>query len=62
MTSVDAGPMPTDPWGDLTARSVALCRRDLERWRRCAQLSDRLEGEGLDAVTAVRVALEHFEA
>ena len=62
MTSVEAVPTPTDPWGDLTARSVALCRRDLERWRRCAELSDRHEQEGLDAATAVRLALEHFDA
>jgi hypothetical protein len=54
--------MPADAWGDLTSRSVALCRRDLERWRRCADMSDRLEREGLDAVTAVRLALEHFGA
>lgn len=59
MTSVDAG-STTDPWGDLTARSVALCRRDLDRWRECAELSDRLERAGLDAPTAVRVALERF--
>ena len=62
MTSVEAGPTPTDLWGDLTARSMALCRRDLERWRRCADLSDRLEREGVDAVTAVRLALEQFGA
>jgi hypothetical protein len=51
-----------DRWGDLTARSVALCRRDLERWRACADLSDRLERAGHDAPTAVRLALEHFGA
>jgi len=62
VTSLDIGATPTCPWGDLTARSVALCRRDLERWRRCADLSDRLEREGLDAATAVRLALEQFGA
>ena len=62
MISLLTGAAPTRPWGDLTARSVALCRRDLERWRRCANLSDRLEGEGLDAATAVRLALEQFGA
>ena len=62
MTSVEAVPTPTDPWGDLIARSVALCRRDLERWQRCAELSDRLEREDLDAATAVRLTLEHFDA
>ena len=49
-------------WGDLTVRSVALCRRDLERWRACADLSDRLERAGWDAPTAVRLALEQFGA
>ena len=62
MTSVDSGAAPTDPWGDLTARSVALCRRDLERWRACAELSDRLERAGWDAPSAVRLALEQFGA
>jgi hypothetical protein len=62
VTTVDGGAAPTDPWGDLTARSVALCRRDLERWRECAALSDRLEREGWDAPTAVRLALERYGA
>ena len=51
-----------EQWGELTARSVALCRRDLDRRRRCEELSDRLEQAGLDAATAVRRALEHFGA
>ncbi len=62
MTPLDTGAAPTDPWGDLTARSVALCRRDLERWRACAELSDQLERAGWDAPTAVRLALEQFGA
>ncbi len=62
MTSVDTGAAPTDPWGELTARSVALCRRDLDRWRACADLSDRLERAGWDAPTAVLLALEAFDA
>ncbi len=62
MTSLDTGAASTDPWGDLTARSVALCRRDLERWRACAELSDQLERAGWDAPTAVRLALEQFGA
>ena len=62
MTSVDTSSAPTEPWGDLTARSVDLCRRDLERWRACADLSDRLERAGCDAPTAVRLALEQFGA
>ena len=51
-----------DQWGELTERSVALCRRDLGRWRECADLSDRLERAGWDAPTAVRLALEQFGA
>ena len=62
MSSVDTGSAATDPWGDLTARSVELCRRDLDRWRACADLSDRLERAGWDAPTAVRLALEQFGA
>lgn len=62
MTSVGTGPAPTDPWGDLTVRSVALCRRSLDRWRECAELSDRLERAGWDAPSAVRLALEQFGA
>jgi hypothetical protein len=49
-------------WDELTARSVALCRRDRERWRACVELSDRLERAGVDAPTAVRRALEAFGA
>ena len=59
MTQVQA---EAEQWGELTARSVALCRRDLQRWRECADLSDRLERAGLDAPTAVRQALEEFGA
>ncbi len=61
-STLDTGATPASSWGDLTTRSVALCRRDIDRWRRCADLSDRLEREGVEPVTAARLALEQFGA
>lgn len=49
-------------WTDLTARSVALCKKDPVRWRACADRSDQSEAAGVDPLTAVRRALEEFGA
>jgi len=45
-------------WAELTRRLVALHRRDPARWQECTARSDALEAQGVDALTAVRQALE----